>query len=110
MGAEKIHSEERQGNKDTIKSTSPVVSRRGNGSCIREFIGAIDYKLLSQRFIISCPVQVSCWLQILFGPLGCGRSVRRLPSHQAALPMPHRGLTINQNRRRLMRTHCATDP
>lgn len=45
MGAEKIHSEERQGNKDTIKSTSPMVSRRGSGSCIREFIGAIDYKL-----------------------------------------------------------------
>lgn len=39
------HSEERQGNKDTIKSTSPMVSRRGSGSCIREFIGAIDYKL-----------------------------------------------------------------
>lgn len=48
MGAGKIHSEERQGNKDTIKSTSPMVSRRGSEDCIREFIGAIDYKLLSR--------------------------------------------------------------
>lgn len=38
----------RQENKNTIKSTSPMLSRKGSGSCIREFIGAIDYKLSSQ--------------------------------------------------------------
>lgn len=59
MGAEKIHSAERQGNKDTIKSTSPMVSRRRSGSCIREFIGAIDYKLSSQvHYKLSSPGQL----------------------------------------------------
>lgn len=59
MDAEKIHSEERKENKNTIKSTSPIVRRIGRGNCIREVIGGIDYKLSSQvHYKLSSPGQL----------------------------------------------------